>query len=67
MAEENPLWGAPRIHGELRKLGFDVSERSVARWMPRRPRDPQRAQSWKVSLENHRDLISAMGFMVMPT
>lgn len=67
MAEENPLWGAPRIHGELRKLGFDVSERSVARWMPRRPHDPQPAQSWKVFLENHREMVSAMDFMVVPT
>lgn len=67
MAAENPLWGAPRIHGELQKLGFAVSERSVARWMPRRPRDPQRAQRWKVFLENHRELISAMDFMVVPT
>jgi hypothetical protein len=47
VARENPLWGAPRIHGELLKLGFQVSERSVARWMPRRPRDPKRSQSWK--------------------
>lgn len=67
MARENPLWGAPRIHGELLKLGIEVSERSVARWMPRRPRDPRRAQTWKAFLDNHRELISAMDFVVVPT
>lgn len=55
MARENPLWGAPRIHGELLKLGVEVSEHSVARWMPRRPRDPRRAQTWKAFLDNHRN------------
>src|SRR5271169_2678943 len=40
MVAENPTWGAPRIHGELLKLGFDLSERSVSRWMQRAPRDP---------------------------
>lgn len=46
MAQENPLWGAPRIHGELLKLGFHLSERSVQRWMPKRPSDPRHAQNW---------------------
>ncbi|GLH75047.1 transposase [Geothrix limicola] len=67
MAWENPLWGAPRIHGELLKLGLKISERSVARWMPQRQPDPRRAQNWKAFLENHRDLISAMDFLVVPT
>ena len=40
MSRENPLWGAPRIHGELLKLGFDVSQSTVSRYMPRRPLDP---------------------------
>src|SRR5215472_12342720 len=39
MVAENPTWGAPRIHGELLKLGFDLSERSVSRWIPASPRD----------------------------
>jgi putative transposase len=44
MVAENPTWGAPRIHGELLMLGFDVSERSVSRWMKRAPRDPEAAR-----------------------
>lgn len=67
MAQENLHWGTPRIHGELRMLGLKISERCVARWIPRRPRDPRRAQTWKAFLENHRDLISAMDFLVVPT
>ena len=43
MAAENPTWGAPRIHGELLMLGFEVSERTISRWMRRAPRDPQPA------------------------
>jgi transposase InsO family protein len=67
MARENPFWGAPRIHGELLKLGFALSERSVVRWMPRRPSDPKRAQNWRAFLENHREVLAAMDFMVVPT
>src|SRR5467141_3763979 len=48
MALANPLWGAPRIHGELLKLGFDVSQRTVARLMPRRPKPP--SQTWRTFL-----------------
>jgi hypothetical protein len=51
MAVANPLWGAPRIHGELLKLGLDVSQRTVARLMPRRPKPP--SQTWRTLLENH--------------
>src|SRR5215472_11579906 len=46
MVAENPTWGAPRIHGELLKLGFDVSERSVSRWIRRAPRDRDPAKRW---------------------
>src|SRR5690348_14248289 len=46
MAAENPTWGAPRIHGELLKLGFDISEPSVSRWLRRVPRTPDPAQRW---------------------
>ena len=67
MAEENPLWGAPRIHGELLKLGLVVSERTVSRWMPRRPPDQRRAQTWRTFLENHKDVLAAMDFLVVPT
>jgi putative transposase len=43
MVVENPSWGAPRIHGELLMLGFELSERTISRWMKRTPRDPDRA------------------------
>src|SRR5262245_35475657 len=65
MALANPLWGAPRIHGELLKLGINISQRAVGRLMPRRMRPP--SQSWRTFLENHvRDLI-ALDFFVVPT
>ena len=67
MVVENPTWGAPRIHGELRMLGFDVSERTISRWMKRAPRDPDRAKRWLVFLRNHREAIAAMDFFTMPT
>jgi hypothetical protein len=44
MAAENPTWGAPRIHGELKMLGFDISERTVMRWMRKAPRRPEPAK-----------------------
>ncbi len=62
MALANPLWGAPRIHGELLKLGLDVSQRTVARLMPRRPKPP--SQTWRTFLQNHvADLVSVDFFM----
>ena len=64
---ENPTWGAPRIHGELLILGFDLSERSVSRWMKRAPRDPELAQRWLAFLRNHREAIAAMDFFTVPT
>lgn len=67
MAVENPTWGAPRIHGELLKLGFDVSERSVSRWVQRAPRNPEPARRWKAFLQNHREAIAAMDFFTVPT
>jgi putative transposase len=54
MVAENPTWGAPRIHGELLKLGFEVSERSVSRWIRRAPRDPDPVKQWLTFLRNHR-------------
>jgi len=51
MAVANPLWGAPRIHGELLKLGIEISERTVSRLLPRKRRPP--SQSWKTFLDNH--------------
>src|SRR6201997_502844 len=67
MVAENPTWGAPRIHGELLMLGFDVSERTIYRGMKRAPRDPQPAQRWRAFLANHREAIAAMDFFTVPT
>jgi putative transposase len=53
MAGDNPIWGAPRIHGELFKLGFDVSESTVSRWLRGVPRTPDPAQRWLTFLRNH--------------
>ena len=64
---ENPTWGAPRIHGELLMLGFDVSERSISRWMKRAPRDPELTRRWQAFVRNHRDAIAAMDFFTVPT
>src|SRR4030088_2053370 len=67
MVAENPTWGAPRIHGELLMLGFDVSERTISRWMKRAPRDPELAKRWLAFLRNHREAIAAMDFFTVPT
>jgi transposase InsO family protein len=67
MVAENPTWGAPRIHGELLMLGFDVSERTISRWMRRAPRDPEPAKRWLTFLHDHREAIAAMDFFTVPT
>src|SRR5215471_11872274 len=67
MGTENPTWGAPRIHGELLKLGFDLSERTVSRWMRRAPKKPDSSRLWKAFLINHREAIAAMDFFTVPT
>src|SRR5882762_3108554 len=67
MVAENSSWGPPRIHGELLMLGFDVSERTVSRWMTRAPRDPEQAKRWLAFLRNHREAIAAMDFFTVPT
>src|SRR6202022_19253 len=67
MVAENPTWGAPRIHGELQMLGFNLSERTVSRWVRRAPRNPEPARRWKTFLRNHRDAIAAMDFFTVPT
>ncbi len=67
MVVENSTWGAPRIHGELLMLGFDVSERTISRWMKRAPRDPEPARRWLTFLRNHREAIAAMDFFTVPT
>ncbi len=67
MVADNPTWGAPRIHGELQMLGFDVSERTVSRWVRRAPREPEPAKRWLAFLQNHREAIAAMDFFTVPT
>lgn len=67
MVAENPTWGAPRIHGELLKIGFDVSERTVSRWVLRAPKRPDASRRWKAFLSNHREAIAAMDFLAVPT
>jgi len=67
MVGENPTWGAPRVHGELLMLGFEVSERTISRWMKGASRDPEPAQRWLAFLRNHRDVIAGMDFFVVPT
>ncbi len=65
MSMENPLWGAPRIHGELLKLGFEVAQSSVARYMVKRRGPPD--QGWRTFLRNHAPDIAAMDLFVVPT
>jgi transposase InsO family protein len=65
MSIANPLWGAPRIHGELLMLGIEVGQTSVARYMARRRRPP--SQGWRTFLRNHADGIAAMDLFVVPT
>lgn len=67
MVQENPTWGAPRVHGELLMLGFDISERTISRWMKRALRDPEPARRWLAFLRNHREVIAAMDFFTVPT
>jgi putative transposase len=67
MVVENPGWGAPRIHGELLMLGFEVSETTISRWMRRAPRNPEPAKRWQAFLRNHREVIAAMDFFTVPT
>jgi hypothetical protein len=65
MSAENPLWGAPRIHGELLKLGFEVAQTSVAKYMVKRCGPP--SQGWRTFLRNHAPDIAAMDLFVVPT
>jgi transposase InsO family protein len=65
MSRANPLWGAPRIHGELLKLGFEVAQSTVARYMCRHSGPP--SQGWRTFLSNHSDGIAAVDLFVLPT
>jgi len=65
MAQANPLWGAPRIHGELLKLGIDISERTVSRLIPKRRKPP--SQTWRTFLDNHFHTMVSIDFFAVPT
>jgi len=65
MSLENPLWGAPRIHGELLKLGFEVCETTIAKYTERRPGPP--SQTWQTFIRNHMAEIAAIDFFTVPT
>ena len=64
MKRANPLWGAPRIHSELLKLGIEISERTVSRWLPRLRKPP--SQSWRTFLANHAGDSCFAGFLCCP-
>jgi len=66
MAAENQ-WRAPRIHGELLRLGFSVSERTVSRYLRGLPSRPESRQNWRTFMKNHREVIAAMDFFTVPT
>jgi len=66
MAAENQ-WRAPRIHGELLRLGFSVSERTVSRYLRGLPARPESRQNWRTFMKNHREVIAAMDFFTVPT
>ncbi len=65
MAKENPLWGAPRIHGELVKLGFNVSQSTVSSYMPKKKK--QSSQTWITFLHNHLKETVSIDFFTVPT
>jgi hypothetical protein len=64
VSKENPLWGAPRIHGELLKLGFEIAESTVSKYMIRRRGPP--SQTWRTFLRNRADAIAAIDLCVVP-
>jgi len=67
MAAENPTWGAPRIHGELLKLGFEISEATVSRYLALTTPSRDSGKRWLTFLKNHREAIAAMDFFTVPT
>jgi transposase InsO family protein len=67
LAQENPSWGAPKIHGELQKLGFVISERTVARYLRSVRRRGDAGDTWRTFLANHREALVAFDFFTVPT
>jgi putative transposase len=66
MSRENPFWGAPRIQNELRMVGFDVAESTIAKYLASRPSRPP-SQTWRTFIANHLDCTAACDFLVVPT
>jgi putative transposase len=65
MCRTNPLWGAPRIHGELQKLGLEISRAAVSKYLGRRSKPP--SQTWRTFLDNHLQTLVSVDFFVVPT
>ena len=65
MSKANPLWGAPRIHGELQKLGVEISQAAVSKYVVRHRRPP--SQTWRTFLDNHLGNLVSVDFFVVPT
>jgi hypothetical protein len=65
MSRANPLWGAPRIHGELQKLGVEISQATVSKYLVRHRRPP--SQTWRTFLDNNLGSLVAVDFFVVPT
>jgi len=66
MANENPDWGVPRIHGELKKFGFDISESTVQRYIPKKEKR-NNGQNWKTFLQNYSKEIISIDSLIVPT
>jgi putative transposase len=67
MVKENPTWGAPRIHGEILKLGFQVSESTISRYLLRLSPSDRKRKLWATFPRNHRDVIAATDFFTVST
>ncbi len=67
LAQDNPTWGAPRIHGELLKLGFTVKERTISRYLTRYHPPSGKKGNWFTLIQTHRHAITAMDFFIVPT
>ncbi len=65
MSRENPLWGAPRVHGEFMKLGIKISEATVSKYVARLPKPP--SQTWRTFFRNHANCLASIDFFVSPT
>ncbi len=65
MTRENPLWGAPRVHGELLELGIEIDQATVSKYRTRHPNPP--SPTWRTFLRNHVDCLASIDFFVVPT